>query len=47
LRAEEFKALMTKLGERPQHMSGEAFEQCWEQDYQKVGVILRQIIKKD
>jgi tripartite-type tricarboxylate transporter receptor subunit TctC len=43
---EAFKALMTKLGERVQYMSGEAFEKFWEQDYQKVGAILRQIIKK-
>lgn len=43
---EAFKALMTKLGERVQYMSGEEFEKFWEQDYQKVGAILRQIIKK-
>jgi tripartite-type tricarboxylate transporter receptor subunit TctC len=43
---EELKTLMTKLGERPQYMSGEAFEQFWEQDYQKVGTLLRQLIKQ-
>jgi tripartite-type tricarboxylate transporter receptor subunit TctC len=43
---EAFKALMTKLGERVQYMSGEDFEKFWEQDYQKVGEVLRQIIKK-
>jgi tripartite-type tricarboxylate transporter receptor subunit TctC len=43
---EAFKSLMTKLGERVQYMSGEAFEEFWEQDYQKVGAILRQLIKK-
>jgi tripartite-type tricarboxylate transporter receptor subunit TctC len=43
---EAFKALMTKLGERVQYMSGEDFERFWEQDYQKVGEVLRQIIKK-
>jgi tripartite-type tricarboxylate transporter receptor subunit TctC len=41
-----FKALMTKLGERIQYMSGEEFEKFWEQDYQKVGTLLRQLIKK-
>jgi len=41
-----FKGLMTKLGERVQYMSGEAFEKFWEQDYQKVGTLLRQLIKK-
>ncbi|MGH8058541.1 MAG: tripartite tricarboxylate transporter substrate binding protein, partial [Candidatus Entotheonellia bacterium] len=42
----EFKALMEKLGERPQYMSGEDFEKFWEQDYRKVGVVLREIMKK-
>ena len=41
-----FKALMAKLGERIQYMSGEEFEKFWEQDYQKVGTLLRQLIKK-
>jgi tripartite-type tricarboxylate transporter receptor subunit TctC len=43
---ETFKALMTKLGERIQYMSGEEFEKFWEQDYKKVGTLLRQLIKK-
>jgi tripartite-type tricarboxylate transporter receptor subunit TctC len=43
---EAFKSLMTKLGERVQYMSGEAFEKFWEQDYQKVGTLLRQLIKQ-
>ena len=43
---EAFKALMAKLGERIQYMSGEDFEKWWEQDYQKVGALLRQLIKK-
>jgi tripartite-type tricarboxylate transporter receptor subunit TctC len=43
---EAFKALMSKLGERVQYMSGEDFEKFWEQDYQKLGEILRQIVKK-
>jgi tripartite-type tricarboxylate transporter receptor subunit TctC len=43
---EAFKALMDKLGERVQYMSGEDFEKFWEQDYQRVGEILRQIVKK-
>ena len=43
---EAFKSLMTKLGERVQYMSGEDFEKWWEQDYQKVGALLRQLIKK-
>ena len=42
---EAFKALMAKLGERIQYMSGEDFEKWWEQDYQKVGALLRQLIK--
>jgi tripartite-type tricarboxylate transporter receptor subunit TctC len=42
---EGFKGVMAKLGERPQYMSGEAFEQFWEQDYQETGAFLRQIIK--
>jgi tripartite-type tricarboxylate transporter receptor subunit TctC len=41
-----FKAMMAKLGERPQYMSGEAFEKFWAEDYQKVGTLLRQLIKK-
>ncbi|MGH8068865.1 MAG: hypothetical protein ACRERE_27255 [Candidatus Entotheonellia bacterium] len=32
-------------GERPQDLSSEALEQFREQDYQKIGSILRQIIK--
>jgi tripartite-type tricarboxylate transporter receptor subunit TctC len=43
---EAFKALMDKLGERVQYMSGEDFETFWGQDYQKVGEVLQQIIKK-
>lgn len=43
---EAFTALLTKLGERVQYMSGEDFEKFWEQDYQKVGTLLRQLIKK-
>lgn len=43
---EAFKSLMAKLGERPQYMSGEAFEKFWDEDYQKVGALLRQLIKK-
>jgi tripartite-type tricarboxylate transporter receptor subunit TctC len=43
---EAFKTLMTKLGERPQYMSGEAFEKFWAEDYQKVGALLRELIKK-
>jgi tripartite-type tricarboxylate transporter receptor subunit TctC len=43
---EAFKALMTKLGERIQYMSGEAFEKFWEEDYQKVGTLLKQLMKK-
>jgi tripartite-type tricarboxylate transporter receptor subunit TctC len=43
---EAFKALMTKLGERIQYMSGEDFEKFWADDYKKVGTLLRQIIKK-
>jgi tripartite-type tricarboxylate transporter receptor subunit TctC len=43
---EAFKALLDKLNERVQYMSGEAFEQFLEQDYQKSGEILRQIVKK-
>ena len=41
-----FKALMAKLGERIQYMSGDDFEKWWEQDYQKDGALLRQLIKK-
>jgi tripartite-type tricarboxylate transporter receptor subunit TctC len=41
-----FKALMDKLGERVQYMSGEDFEKFWEQDYQQLGEVLRHIIKK-
>jgi tripartite-type tricarboxylate transporter receptor subunit TctC len=44
---EAFKTSLQKLGEQPQYMNGEAFEQFLKQDYQKVGVVLRQIIKKD
>jgi tripartite-type tricarboxylate transporter receptor subunit TctC len=40
-----FKALLEKLGERVRYMSGEDFEKFWEQDYQQVGEILRQIVK--
>jgi tripartite-type tricarboxylate transporter receptor subunit TctC len=43
---EAFKSLMTKLGERIQYMGGEEFEKFWEQDYRKVGTLLKQIIKK-
>lgn len=43
---EAFKSLMGKLGERIQYMSGEEFEKYWAEDYKKVGVLLRQIIKK-
>ena len=43
---EAFKSLMTKLGERIQYMSGEEFEKFWEQEYQKMGAVLRQLIKK-
>jgi len=43
---EAFKSLMTKLGERIQYMSGEDFEKWWAEDYQKVGALLRQLIKK-
>jgi tripartite-type tricarboxylate transporter receptor subunit TctC len=43
---EAFKALMGKLGERIQYMSGEDFEKFWADDYKKVGTLLRQIIKK-
>jgi tripartite-type tricarboxylate transporter receptor subunit TctC len=41
-----FKALMGKLGERIQYMSGEEFEKFWADDYKKVGTLLRQVIKK-
>ena len=41
-----FKSLMAKLGERIQYMSGEDFEKWWAEDYQKVGALLRQLIKK-
>jgi tripartite-type tricarboxylate transporter receptor subunit TctC len=43
---EAFKSLMGKLGERVQYMSGEDFEKWWDQDYQKVGALLKQLIKK-
>jgi tripartite-type tricarboxylate transporter receptor subunit TctC len=43
---EAFKSLMAKLGERVQYMSGEDFEKWWDQDYQKVGTLLKQLIKK-
>jgi tripartite-type tricarboxylate transporter receptor subunit TctC len=43
---EAFKSLMAKLGERIQYMSGEDFEKWWAEDYQKVGALLRQLIKK-
>jgi tripartite-type tricarboxylate transporter receptor subunit TctC len=43
---ESFKSLMAKLGERVQYMSGEEFEKWWDQDYQKVGALLKQLIKK-
>jgi tripartite-type tricarboxylate transporter receptor subunit TctC len=43
---EAFKALMGKLGERIQYMSGEDFEKFWADDYKKVGTLLRQVIKK-
>jgi hypothetical protein len=38
--------LIGKLGERVQYMSGEEFEKWWDQDYQKVGVLLKGLIKK-
>jgi tripartite-type tricarboxylate transporter receptor subunit TctC len=41
-----FKAALHKLGERPQYLDSTALEQFLEQDYQKVGVVLRQIIKQ-
>ena len=40
-------AALQKLGERPQYLSAEALETFLEQDYQKVGAILRQIVKKE
>jgi tripartite-type tricarboxylate transporter receptor subunit TctC len=43
---EAFKSLLGKLGERVQYMSGEDFEKWWEQDYQKVGALLKKRIKK-
>jgi tripartite-type tricarboxylate transporter receptor subunit TctC len=43
---EAFKSLMAKLGERVQYMSGEAFEKFWEEDYQRVGTLLKQLMKK-
>jgi tripartite-type tricarboxylate transporter receptor subunit TctC len=43
---EAFKALMAKLGERIQYMSGEDFEKWWAEDYRKVGALLRELIKK-
>ena len=43
---EGFKGVMAKLGERIQYMSAEDFEKFLESDYQKVGVLLRQILKK-
>jgi tripartite-type tricarboxylate transporter receptor subunit TctC len=43
---EAFKAMMAKLGERVQYMTGEAFEKFWVEDYEKVGALLKQIIKK-
>jgi tripartite-type tricarboxylate transporter receptor subunit TctC len=42
-----FKAALEKLGERPRYLSAEALETFLEQDYQKVGAVLRQIIKKE
>jgi tripartite-type tricarboxylate transporter receptor subunit TctC len=44
---ETFKASLQKLGETAQYMNAEAFGQFLEQDYQRLGGILRQIIKKD
>jgi tripartite-type tricarboxylate transporter receptor subunit TctC len=41
-----FKEALQKLGERPQYLNGEALTQFLEQDYHKVGAILRQIITK-
>lgn len=41
-----FLALMDKLGERVQYLSGEDFERFWEQDYQQNGTVLQQIIQK-
>jgi len=43
---EAFKGLMTKLGERIQYMSGENFEKFWDEDYRRMGILLRQLIKK-
>jgi len=43
---EAFKALTAKLGERIQYMSGESFEKFWDEDYRRMGILLRQLIKK-
>jgi tripartite-type tricarboxylate transporter receptor subunit TctC len=43
---EAFKAFMQKLGERIQYLDAEAFEQFLRQDYQRIGAILRQVVKK-
>jgi tripartite-type tricarboxylate transporter receptor subunit TctC len=43
---ETFKGLISKLGERPQYLSGEDFARFWEDDYKKVGALLGEIIKK-
>jgi tripartite-type tricarboxylate transporter receptor subunit TctC len=43
---EAFKALMAKLGERIQYMSGEDFQKFWDDDYRKVGTLLKDLIKK-
>jgi tripartite-type tricarboxylate transporter receptor subunit TctC len=41
-----FKESLQKLGERPQYLNSEALAQFLERDYQKIGSILRQIIKQ-
>jgi tripartite-type tricarboxylate transporter receptor subunit TctC len=43
---EAFKAALQKLGDQPQYLNSEALTQFLEQDYQKVGTVLRQIIKQ-
>lgn len=41
-----FSELIGKLGERPQYLSGEDFARFWDEDYRKVGALLKEIIKK-
>ncbi len=43
---EAFKALMGKLGERVQYMSGEDFEKFWDGGLQEGRRAAEQIIKK-